>query len=527
MKKYVLFLGICLVSIFSFNSKVKAVNTTCGNVIAKNGEYHIILNNNDIAINSSTVGATKMTQIDLLLTVWPSTRWYIFEENSSGDVIVVLTNWWVNGSETSSRNNIKYLWNSSLDSYDFIVFEISNNSIISTTIKQKYAYYNLYSFSSSGGTAINSSTGGFSYGISNPVSNSYTFEESATCDYVPSTITAPTFEVNYTVQNEQNVAINLDVKFQDFNLEKYDYFISFDEGQTFENINSKLDDNGVHIITKMENFNVVAKQVEKETGNSESASYYEESIVSTDDYIIFYVDSAKNEYVTIGETEFLYSKTIRISPKFMIDNVSFRASFDGGEIYQGFDNVLEEKIYKNSPVVVEILDRYKNIIGYYYYSINGLESITSLGQKIVFDENCDNNKCEVNIRFINFNTNDWYWLQYGNSAFSRVYPQNWTSNFYKFPPTEELTTYCARITDSDKNIFLEECYTIKGFTTAQNFTSFMRQIRNFIDEQKNTVNVLSNTIDDLFRMIPTPIFNLLTFIYFLICLGAIIWNIRR
>ena len=87
----------------------KALNTECANVILGE-EKHIILNNTDIKIDENTVDSLNLLQINTLLPTWSNKRWYVFEDNNTGEVVVVLTNWWVNGSDTQVWNQVKYLF---------------------------------------------------------------------------------------------------------------------------------------------------------------------------------------------------------------------------------------------------------------------------------------------------------------------------------------------------------------------------------------------------------------------------------
>lgn len=506
----------------------KALNTECANVILGE-EKHIILNNTDIKIDENTVDSLNLLQINTLLPTWSNKRWYVFEDNNTGEVVVVLTNWWVNGSDTQVWNQVKYLFNSVLNTYDFIVFKLNNNTITSTQIYNNLNRYTFHSFSSAGGTPINTSYGSFAYGYSKPTQNTHTFEESATCSYIPSTINAPTFEANYTQYNDQNIAVNLTINFKDFDLEKYDYLLSFDEGKSYKNINTNIDSEGNYILTRLENFNVLAKVVDKSNNNSIFASYYVDSLTTLDNFIVFYEDSTKNEYVTVDNKEYLYSKTIRMYPITQVENLQYRYTTDN-EVYQYFSDVIEKKSFRNENITVEVVDKYYNVIKTFSYSVTGFESSAELGETIIFDEFIDSEDKEkiiVYLRILNANSSHNYYVKQENSSYKKVFPGNWESGQYYFDSTDTITNYCARITNEKNEVIKEECYTIKGFSTTKNFHSFMIKIKKFINNQKDTINTLSNAVDDFFLMIPDPIFNLLTFLYFLLCLAAIIWNVRR
>ena len=530
MKKSLVFSIVFLISIFSFNIRSKALNTECANVILGE-EKHIILNNTDIKIDENTVDSLDLLQINTLLPTWQNKRWYVFEDNNTGEVVVILTNWWATPWESSSWNNINYLrYNGSLNTYDYIIFKIKNNQITSTKIYNNYSSYVIYSFSSSGGTVVNTSYGSISY--CNTTSSScktYEIPENNTCSYIPSTINAPTFEANYTQYNDQNIAVNLTINFKDFDLEKYDYLLSFDEGKSYKNINTNIDSGANYILTKLENFNVTAKVVDKSNNNSIFASYYVDSLTTLDNFIVFYEDSTKNEYVTVDNKEYLYSKTIRMYPITQVENLQYRYTTDN-EVYQYFSDVIEKKSFRNENITVEVVDKYYNVIKTFSYSVTGFESSAELGETIIFDEFIDSEDKEkiiVYLRILNANSSHNYYVKQENSSYKKVYPWNWQSGQYYFESTDKITNYCARITNEKNEVIQEECYTIKGFSTTKNFHSFMVQIKKFINNQKDTINALSNAVDDFFLMIPDPIFNLLTFLYFLLCLGAIIWNVRR
>lgn len=527
MKKLLVFSIISFISIFSFNMRSKALNTTCADYVEGSGKYYFIWNEKEIEINSELLGSVKWTDFTTKMSLIDNISWYVFENSYTGEVMLLLTDYGVYGLD-SYTYAIRYVQTSQLNKH-FFKFIFNNGVLTSSSIYTNTSYIIEDYGSNRRGRIINTSSGSFNVKTPSNVSQSIKIEESATCSYIPSTINAPTFEANYTQYNDQNIAVNLTINFKDFDLEKYDYFLSFDEGKSYKNINTNIDSEGNYILTRLENFNVTAKIVDKSNNNSIFASYYEDNLTTLDNFIVFYEDSTKNEYVTVDNKEYLYSKTTRMYPITQVENLQYRYTTDN-EVYQYFSDVIEKKSFRNENINVEVVDKYYNVIKTFSYSVTGFESSAELGETIIFDEFIDSEDKEkiiVYLRILNANSSHNYYVKQENSSYKKVFPLNWESGKYYFDSTDTITNYCARITNEKNEVIKEECYTIKGFSTTKNFHSFMIKIKRFINNQKDTINSLSNAVDDFFLMIPDPIFNLLTFLYFLLCLGAIIWNVRR
>lgn len=530
MKKYIIFLGICLISIFSKNVDVKAAEY-CSRLYVENSNIYVLRDDNQILIENVEFNTTFKT-----LTVAGKDYYWAYFESTNNDFDTLLV--WIGTQPTIkvsplSNGNYRltnaYTYNST---YPMYFIKIGHDNTITDVDKYlgspagnqwSYTWY-FTSWGTSRADYILTLND-----MDNDVDISYELNESNYCA-LPITIPEPTFSAEYTQYEGVNAAVNLTINFEEYDLEKYDYLISFNEGKNYQKINTSIDNEGNYTITRFYNFNVMAKVTNKTTGEEISSSYYEDSITPVEDYMIFFEDPLRNEYVTVDTKDYLYSKTLRISPRFLVKNVSYRVSFDGGETYQYFYDFFEKKVFKNQPVLVEMVDKYYQIIGTFNYGITGFEESVEVGEKIIFNEYEDPedaNNYIVYLRILNANSTNNYYVKYENSSYKKVYPLTWENGAYYFESTSTIKNYCARITDKNNEVIQEECYTIQGFTTGQNFSSFIKRIKAFIDGQKDVISDISDGIDEFFSLIPTPIYNLLVFIYFLACLTAIIWNIRR
>lgn len=540
MKKSLVFSIVFLISILANITKVNA-QETCSRFYTDGLNSYILRDDNQILIEDVEFNATFSTYLIANKNYYWS---YFYSNNLDYDVLLLYTVAQPSLKGTISNNigssnygkfnlEVAYTYSSSWPVYEFRVGHDNTIKRVrkvlgtgSITLVNQYSPFDLWL--NSWGTNNELVTELSVTNTSNNQTVKFSKNEENYCA-LPSKIPEPTFEANYTQYNDQNIAVNLTINFKDFDLEKYDYLLSFDEGKSYKNINTNIDDKGNYILTRLENFNVLAKVVDKSSEEFITSAYYADSLTTLDNFMVFYEDSTKNEYVTVDNKEYLYSKTIRMYPITQVENLQYRYTTDN-EVYQYFSDVIEKKSFKNENITVEVVDKYYNVIKTFSYSVTGFESSAELGETIIFDEFIDSEDKEkiiVYLRILNANSSHNYYVKQENSSYKKVYPWNWQSGQYYFESTDTIKNYCARITNEKNELIKEECYTIKGFSTTKNFHSFMIKIKRFINNQKDTINSLSNAVDDFFLMIPDPIFNLLTFLYFLLCLGAIIWNVRR
>lgn len=528
MRKYALFLVICLISIFSFNMSSKALTTTCANYLDSNEKYFFIWNEQEIEINEELLGSNKWTLFTTQMSLINDISWYVFENNSNGEVMLLLTDYYVYGLN-SYTYAIRYVQTSEINKH-FFKFIFKNGVLKSSDIYTNTSLIIEDYGSSRSGRIINSSSGSFDVTTPSYEYKTVTFEESATCSYAPTTIQEPTFQANYTQYDDVNAAVNLTINFKDFDLEKYDYFLSFDEGKSYKNINSYIDSEANYILTRLENFNVVAKVVDKSSEAFITSSYYEDSITSIEDFIVFYEDTTKNEYVTVDNKEYLFSKTIRIYPRFTVPNLQYRVSLDGGETYTYFYDLYEKKVFKDTSFLIEVVDSNYDTITTKNFVTRGFEETEEIGSQLIFYENDDPEdytKRIVSLRVLNINPNYLYFVQSGNSAYNKVFPIHWENGTYYFNSTDQIMSYCARITDSDLNVIKEECYIPKSLSETQFFSMYVNKFIRFIDARTLQIMKISDTIDYAYNKIPEDYQSFLEFAYLIACFAAIIWNLRK
>lgn len=537
MKKYVLFLGICLISIFSFNLNAKA-SDYCSRFYTDGLNSYVLRDDNQILIENVEFNTT----FGSLLVQEKNYYWtYYYSKAVDYDLLLIYTvaQPSLKGtiSSTTGRFNLinAYTYSSSYPVYEIKVGHdntIQNvRKVLGTgALTSVNQWSTSYFWLSSWGTN-NDSVNELS--VMNTDTDEYVTFAKNEADYctLPLTIPEPSFDVAYTQYNDQNAAVNVTINFTDYDLEKYDYFISYDEGQTYQNINSRVSYyEGKYIITRLDNFNVTAKIVEKETGEFITSRYYEDSITPVENFIIFYEDSSKYEYVTVDAKDYLYSKTLRIYPLFAVPNLQYRVSIDGGETYTNFEDIYEKKVFKNTSFWVEILDDNYNVIASKNFVTRGFEETEEIGSQLVFyeyEDPEDDTKRIISLKVININPNNYYFVQYGNSAYNRVYPLTWETGAYYFESTDQIISYCARITDSNLNVIKEECYMPKSLSETQLFSKYINKFIDFVDARTVQIMKISDTIDYIYLKLPEDYRTLLEFIYLAMCIGAIIWNLRK
>lgn len=319
---------------------------------------------------------------------------------------------------------------------------------------------------------------------------------------LPLTIPEPTFNINYIegiipgedTQTPQNVGVNVEIDFGFFDIDNYDYLLSYDEGQTFENINENLK-NQKYIITKIKNFNVLAKVVDKNSDNSVSSSLYIDSIneLAKDSFIVFTVPEEDKEYVTIEDKKYLFKLGIQTSFNYDSDYFKYYVSYDGGNTLEEVNGDAFQYLYENTSIYAKITDlRGKTLISEMYIIQEAFKETVELGQKIIFSETCQNKTwededtdivgekwCVVTAKFINANDNNFnYYIKSGQSSYFQIYMSDLNNYTYR-SETDYVNNLCVKITDKRNNIVLEECYINTGFTAEEVSTNIFSSFDKF------------------------------------------------
>lgn len=283
---------------------------------------------------------------------------------------------------------------------------------------------------------------------------------------------------------------------------------------------------------------------ERETGEQVASNCeIESSFDETKEFMSFSYDESKNEYIEVDGEKILYSKYLEV--KLNIDDLSINEFLnreylkieyysEDKEFHGTLENVTNTvNLTKNQKVTFYVTGlntgiQYEKTIDF----SDELDEINSLNEMITWKEECrENNKyCTVSTRFINYNTKiHQYYVRKGENDWIRVYPDtfsNYDLYYYSFEESDEIDTYCAMVKDKNE-IILQSCYTNQKFSSQANFKTFITRIKKFINDQNSTIKHISAMVEKSYLLIDVKIRTFIEFIYFLACLYAVVWNVRR
>ncbi len=261
-------------------------------------------------------------------------------------------------------------------------------------------------------------------------------------------------------------------------INNYNYFISYDEGQTKIDITSHFENNNFFRTGDIKDFNSIF-YISDKSGNilsSYSSVFSDINFSLNNDLIIIYEDSTKDSYVEVYGNKYLYAKYLRVYSKHksLIENNYFSLYYsynqkdyyllDSEEIYLNTSDTIYFALFKNFD------DKLNKKVYEISYNFEGISDIESVGEHIDFSETClddsgvNKGSCTVGVRFINYSLNHQYYVSSDNgSTWKEVFPDNFTSSlkYYYFESTSIEMNYCAKIMDND-NVLLQDCYYTSG-----------------------------------------------------------------
>lgn len=312
VKKIIISLSLFF-TFFLFSSNVNALNSTCANFIKTGGKYYLIWNEEKIEINSELIGSTEFLEFDLQMSIIQDLKWYIFENSSTGEVMLLLTDWGVYGldsytdairyiqSTTLDKHFYKFLFNSSTTSLSFISYDAFTNT---SYIIKDYG-------SSRRGRVINTSSGTFNVRTPSDVFQTIEIPTSNTCT---TTIQSFTYDITDATDFGKKLTLNFNGYSNDYYVIIQDYISGYYKKlDPLSNFSEFVIDNipidNTYTITFYQNNEIVkiatidiANEIQLNNGNR----YLDFNVDTKNKRIVFEFKNTKQNdvcFITIGETE--------------------------------------------------------------------------------------------------------------------------------------------------------------------------------------------------------------------------------
>lgn len=296
-------------SFFLFSSRANALTTTCANFIQNDDNYYFIWNEQKIEINEDLLGSSKWTLFTTQMSLITNLSWYVFENNSNGEVMLLLTDYYVYGLN-SYTYAIRYVQTSEINKH-FFKFIFKNGVLKSSDIYTNTSLIIEDYGSSRFGRIINTSSGSFD--VTTP-SNEYktvTFDLSATCT---TTIQSFTYDISDATYFGKKLTLNFNGYSSDYSVVIQDYISGYykklDPLSNFSQFvidNISLDNTyTISFYKNNEIVNVVTIDIANEIQLNNGERYLDFNVDTKNKRIVFeFRNTKKNDvcFITIGETE--------------------------------------------------------------------------------------------------------------------------------------------------------------------------------------------------------------------------------
>lgn len=487
------------------------------------------------------MGRENNTARTMYFLVDPVTIQAFYVTNGNVNSIKLLPNWWTSNQTLTIQ--LKATSSSNLPSGTKVIYDITTDSLGATSTFQTFADNSTYGNITTPSTYWEL-TSSKNYSITYPIllydtrstkpsvddsyfNVSFDGKSDATIwktyyEYLgESKIDTPTFENTYikgyvtSDDKTDNVASLLDIDFGIYDTSQYDYYISTNDATSWENV-TKYMTNSHFIQTMVRNGTVIARIVSKSNGDEKSSSYTISSIneKAHNDFVKFNIVDKK--YIEVNGEKYLQSVSLSVDTYFNYELYNFpfmySVSIDGAKTWG--NNLVYYTFDKNGSIIVKIMDRYgRDLQLYLTHTVTGLDDIESIGENIIFSEECDNNECSVSVTFTNYTSAHRYWVKNDSSPYEEI---NISSHhgIYHFISTSEMKTYCAKITDLNGNLIQDKCFMTSGVsndssTVSKNFDNIFKNFRT------NIVNIL-DLISRFYNGLPSGVQNMFYVILFLI-----------
>lgn len=328
------------------------------------------------------------------------------------------------------------------------------------------------------------------------------------------------------------VTVSVDFKVFDGST-RYSYLISFDGGKTWEDYRLSMT-SSVFTFSKLENFDAIFQLYDSELDQS----YYTTLKVDNIDmsyrsrWLSFERDDSSDEYTIFNGINYLVSTEFEVIERFNEVNgypFDLYYSYDGKNWQKMPHTQTKFVVHSNAPTYFLYREKTSGFrVFQSTYTASCFKETSFLGEMINFDEEQPTDDTYVvYATFVNYVQHHSYWIKEKNEEYRQINP-NTSNGMYRWVTTEKKT-YCAKITEKNdgSKILQEKCHTVQGLRIVEDMDSYTDVIIDFIDNQRNNLDRISDLIQRMYDGLPVLIKNFLVFSYFLFCMSAIIWNIRK
>lgn len=328
------------------------------------------------------------------------------------------------------------------------------------------------------------------------------------------------------------VTVSVDFKVFDGST-RYSYLISFDGGKTWEDYRLSMT-SSVFTFSKLENFDAIFQLYDSELDQS----YYTTLKVDNIDmsyrsrWLSFERDDSSDEYTIFNGINYLVSTEFEVIERFNEVNgypFDLYYSYDGKNWQKMPHTQTKFVVHSNAPTYFLYREKTSGFrVFQSTYTASCFKETSFLGEMINFDEEQPTDDTYVvYATFVNYVQHHSYWIKEKNEEYRQINP-NTSNGMYRWVTTEKKT-YCAKITEKNdgSKILQEKCHTVQGLRVVEDMESYTDTIIDFIDNQRSNLNKISDLIQRMYEALPVIIKNFLVFSYFLFCMSAIIYNIRK
>ncbi len=328
------------------------------------------------------------------------------------------------------------------------------------------------------------------------------------------------------------ITVSVDFKIFDGST-RYSYLISFDGGKTWEDYRLSMT-SSVFTFSKLENFDAIFQLYDSKL----EQSYYTTLKVDNIDmsyrarWLSFERDDSNDEYTIFNGINYLVSTEFQVLEKFNEVNgypFDLYYSRDGKNWQRLPHGNTKFVVHSNAPTYFLYREKTSGFrVFQSTYTASCFKETSLLGEIINFDEEQPTDDTYVvYATFVNYIQTHSYWIKEQGEEYQQINPN--TSNGMHRWITTEKKTYCAKITEKNdgSKILQEKCHTVQGLRVVEDMNSYTDVIIDFIDNQRNNLDKIRDLIQRMYDGLPVLIKNFLVFSYFLFCMSAIIWNIRK
>ena len=330
------------------------------------------------------------------------------------------------------------------------------------------------------------------------------------------------------------IGVTISVDFNIFDSStRYSYLISFDGGKNWEDYRLSMT-SSVFTFSKLENFDAIFQLYDSVL----EQSYYTTLKIDNIDmsyrsrWLSFERDDSNDEYTIFNGINYLVSTEFQVLEKFNEVNgypFDLYYSFDGNNWQRMPHTNTKFMVHSNAPTYFLYREPSSGFrVFQSTYAAACFKETSYLGEIINFDEEQPTDDTfVVYATFVNYVQTHSYWVKEQGEEYQQINP-NQSNGMYRWVTTEKKT-YCAKITEKNdgSKILQEKCHTVQGLRIVEDMGTYTDAIIDFIDNQRNNLDRISDLIQRMYDGLPVLIKNFFVFSYFLFCMSAIIWNIRK